>query len=86
MDEQSFEHSLKHLLSQEGCPEQSGQVLDRALKKASRQTAAGALFVLFARTLEAVMLGLSTGAAASVERAGGARQNSVAEKENPDAT
>lgn len=67
MDEQSFEHSLKHLLRQDKTPAQGGQALDRALKKASRQTAAGALFILFVRALEAVMLALSSGASASTQ-------------------
>ena len=61
MMDNSFEQSLRDMLK---APE--GQVhddvsLNKVLKKANRQLGAGAIFGLFGRALESILIGLSNG-------------------------
>ena len=60
MNEDPFEQSLRDMLK---APEaQANDVsLDKVLRKANRQQGAGAIFGLFGRALESVLIGLSSG-------------------------
>jgi hypothetical protein len=61
MAEDPFEQSLRDMLK---TPEAQGSddvSLDKVLKKANRQQGAGAVFGLFGRALESVLIGLSNG-------------------------
>lgn len=77
---QAFEHSLGEMLRQSAWQDSDNQALERALSKASRQTAAGSLFLLFARALEAVMIGLSSGSADTRNRTDESLDNNEADK------
>lgn len=79
-DTHAFEHSLGEMLRQPARQDSESQALERALSKASRQTAAGSLFLLFARALEAVMIGLSSGSADARNRADEPSDNNEADK------
>ena len=81
-DEQAFEHSLGEMLRQRSRAETEGQALERALSKASRQTAAGSLFLLFVRAIEAVMIGLSSGSADNRARSSDSSVNHKADNHN----
>ncbi|QEY58490.1 CrfX protein [Pseudomonas sp. C27(2019)] len=61
MNEDPFEQSLRDMLK---APETLGSddvSLDRVLKKANRQQGAGAIFGLFGRALESVLIGINNG-------------------------
>ncbi len=60
MNEDPFEQSLRDMLK---APEaQANDIsLDKVLRKANRQQGAGAIFGLFGRALESVLIGLSSG-------------------------
>ncbi|MDY7219026.1 CrfX protein [Denitrificimonas sp. JX-1] len=61
MTQDSFEQSLRDMLK--APEEQLGDdaSLDKVLKKANRQLGVGAIFTLFGRALESVLIGLSNG-------------------------
>lgn len=60
MVQDSFEQSLRDMLkTSEGQIDDAS--LNKVLKKANRQLGAGAIFALFGRALESVLIGLSNG-------------------------
>ncbi len=58
MENDPFEESLRELLQEPSVGQPSGQALERVLKTANRQTAAGALLLLSGRALESAMMAL----------------------------
>ncbi len=59
-----FEQSLRDMLkASEQAPSGDDASLGKVLKKANRQLGAGAIFSLFGRALESVMIGLTKGSA-----------------------
>ncbi len=61
MTEDPFEQSLRDMLKTPETRSSDDASLDRVLKKANRQQGAGAVFGLFGRALESVLIGLSNG-------------------------
>lgn len=61
MNEDPFEQSLRDLLKTPEAQTSDDVSLDKVLKKANRQQGAGAIFGLFGRALESVLIGLSSG-------------------------
>lgn len=56
-----FEQSLREMLKTADTDSHDPTSLDKVLKKANRQVGAGAVFALFGRALESVLIGLSRG-------------------------
>ncbi len=56
-----FEQSLRDMLKTPETDIHNNDSVDKVLKKANRQLGAGAVFTLFGRALESVMIGLSNG-------------------------
>lgn len=56
-----FEQSLREMLKTPEGQAHDDVSLDKVLKKANRQLGAGAVFALFGRALESVLIGLSNG-------------------------
>lgn len=61
MIQDPFEQSLRDMLKPEKMHANGDASLDKVLKKANRQVGAGALFGLFGRALESVLIALSSG-------------------------
>lgn len=61
MNEDPFEQSLRDMLKTAEAPGSGDNSLGKVLKKANRQQGAGAIFGLFGRALESVLIGLSSG-------------------------
>ena len=56
-----FEQSLRDMLNKSQAPSNDDASLTKVLKKANRQVGAGALFGLFGRALESVLIALNSG-------------------------
>ena len=56
-----FEQSLRDMLNMLQAPTKDDAALNKVLKKANRQVGAGALFGLFGRALESVLIALNSG-------------------------
>ncbi len=56
-----FEQSLRDMLNKSQAPSNDDASLNKVLKKANRQVGAGALFGLFGRALESVLIALNSG-------------------------
>lgn len=56
-----FEQSLRDMLNKSQTPSNDDASLNKVLKKANRQVGAGALFGLFGRALESVLIALNSG-------------------------
>ena len=56
-----FEQSLRDMLKTPETDIHNNDSVNKVLKKANRQLGAGAVFTLFGRALESVMIGLSNG-------------------------
>ncbi|MDY0249687.1 MAG: CrfX protein [Pseudomonas sp.] len=56
-----FEQSLRDMLRPEQTHANDDASLDKVLKKANRQVGAGAIFSLFGRALESVLIALNSG-------------------------
>lgn len=56
-----FEQSLRDMLNKSQAPSNDDATLNKVLKKANRQVGAGALFGLFGRALESVLIALNSG-------------------------
>jgi len=61
MMQDPFEQSLRDMLKTSDTQAYNDVSLDKVLKKANRQLGAGAVFGLFGRALESVLIGLSSG-------------------------
>ena len=61
MIEDPFEQSLRDMLKTPQADNGDSVSLDKVLKKANRQQGAGAVFGLFGRALESVLIGLNNG-------------------------
>ena len=61
MMQDPFEQSLRDMLKTSDAQAYNDVSLDKVLKKANRQLGAGAVFSLFGRALESVLIGLSSG-------------------------
>jgi hypothetical protein len=61
MMQDPFEQSLRDMLKTPEAQTYDDVSLDKVLKKANRQLGAGAVFGLFGRALESVLIGLSRG-------------------------
>lgn len=61
MMQDPFEQSLRDMLKAPESQTHDAVSLDKVLKKANRQLGAGAVFSLFGRALESVLIGLSKG-------------------------
>ncbi len=61
MMQDPFEQSLRDMLKTSEVQAYNDVSLDKVLKKANRQLGAGAVFSLFGRALESVLIGLSSG-------------------------
>ena len=61
MQQDPFEQSLRDMLKTPETQAYDEVSLDKVLKKANRQLGAGAIFGLFGRALESVLIGLSNG-------------------------
>ncbi len=61
MMQDPFEQSLRDMLKTSDAQAYNDVSLDKVLKKANRQLGAGAVFGLFGRALESVLIGLSSG-------------------------
>jgi len=61
MPQDPFEQSLRDMLKNSETHSYDDVSLHKVLKKANRQLGAGALFGLFGRALEAVLIGVSNG-------------------------
>ncbi len=61
MTEDYFEQSLRDMLKTQESLGDDDISLDRVLRKANRQQGAGAIFSVFGRALESVMIGLNSG-------------------------
>lgn len=61
MNDDPFEQSLRDMLKAPETHANDEVSLDKVLKKANRQLGAGAVFSLFGRALESVLIGLNNG-------------------------
>ena len=61
MMQDPFEQSLRDMLKSEQIHVNNDASLEKVLKKANRQVGAGALFGLFGRALETVLIALNNG-------------------------
>ncbi|HHX33774.1 MAG TPA: CrfX protein [Gammaproteobacteria bacterium] len=61
MSHDPFEQSLRDMLKAQETQTNDDVSLGKVLKKANRQLGAGAVFGLFGRALESVLIGLSNG-------------------------
>lgn len=61
MIQDPFEQSLRDMLKPQQAQTESDASLDKVLKKANRQVGAGAVFSLFGRALESVLIALNNG-------------------------
>lgn len=61
MAQDPFEQSLRDMLQASEGHLDDDASLNKVLKKANRQLGAGAIFALFGRALESVLIGLSNG-------------------------
>lgn len=61
MMQDPFEQSLRDMLKTPDAQTHDNISVDKVLKKANRQLGAGAVFTLFGRALESVLIGLSHG-------------------------
>lgn len=63
MMQDPFEQSLRDMLKTPEAQTHDNVSVGKVLKKANRQLGAGAIFTLFGRALESVLIGLSHGSA-----------------------